>query len=200
MCVLTLNPSKAAPVCLTQRIRRKKKSHSHRLSFPKSIGHAAGIIDTPIWSQERHSGPARLHSALCEERQEALYLFEPESEQEHKSLLIVFCYDSVAETPRHLFGESTFPSWPSCYVCGVAGWQGPVGDREMSGRQCTKDTGVLWFCYRVREEAWLISASVSCIVSGAMASVFVFMLGYGFKVPHNWSYWSWSVPSLGTAM
>lgn len=76
MCVLTLNPSQAAPVCLTQCIRRKKESRSHCLSFPKSIGHAASIIDTPIWSPERHPGPARLHSALCERRQEARYLFD----------------------------------------------------------------------------------------------------------------------------
>lgn len=146
---------------MTQHIKRQC------LSFPKSIGHVAGIIDTPIWSSERHPSPARLHSALCEGRQEAFNLVKPTIKlaATQVSFDCILLWLSGRNTLSFVQREHfSFLAQLICVWRGAVA--GPVGDREMSGRQCTKDAGVLWFRYHVLEEALLRAASVSCCIGG----------------------------------
>lgn len=120
---------------------------------------AASIINTLIWCPSCSRSHARLHSALCRARPEALNLAlstinYPRAQASFDFILLWLTGINTLSFVRP--STSTSPYRHVCCVCGGS----PTG--RSAGDSAWRDAGLLWYCWRCLQDPALIADGVWC--------------------------------------
>lgn len=118
---------------------------------------AACIINTLIWCPSCSQSRARLHSALCRARQEALNLATINRPRAQASFDFILLWLTGINTLS--FARASTSTSPYRHVCCACGGS-PTG--KSAGDSAWRDAGLLWYCWRCLQDAALIG-DVVCV-------------------------------------